>query len=118
MVTNGNTARVAGVTNTGSLNINNNSFLELAGTLTNNGTLNLQSVGNSTDLRITGDLVCSGDVQIDGWVEGDIQSRNITIGEGALVGAGAVVTKDVPAYAIVAGNPARIKGDVREKRQK
>lgn len=42
----------------------------------------------------------------------------ITIGEGALVGAGAVVTKDVPAYAIVAGNPARIKGDVREKRQK
>ncbi|MBX3084514.1 MAG: N-acetyltransferase [Anaerolineae bacterium] len=42
----------------------------------------------------------------------------ITIGEGALVGAGAVVTKDVPAYAIVAGNPARVKGDVREKRQK
>lgn len=32
----------------------------------------------------------------------------ITIGENALVGAGAVVTKDVPANAIVAGNPARI----------
>jgi acetyltransferase-like isoleucine patch superfamily enzyme len=42
----------------------------------------------------------------------------ITIGEGALVGAGAVVTKDVPPYAIVAGNPARIKGDVREKKAK
>jgi len=33
---------------------------------------------------------------------------NITIGENALVGAGSVVTKDVPANAIVAGNPARI----------
>jgi UDP-2-acetamido-3-amino-2,3-dideoxy-glucuronate N-acetyltransferase len=33
-----------------------------------------------------------------------------TIGEYAFVGAGSVVTKDVPAYAIVYGNPARIHG--------
>ena len=33
---------------------------------------------------------------------------NTTIGEDAIVGAGAVVTKDVPSGAIVAGNPARI----------
>jgi len=33
---------------------------------------------------------------------------NITIGENALVGAGSVVTKDVPANAVVAGNPARV----------
>lgn len=32
----------------------------------------------------------------------------ITVGENALVGAGSVVTKDVPANTIVAGNPARI----------
>ena len=32
----------------------------------------------------------------------------ITIGKGAMVGAGAVVTKDVPDNAVVAGNPARI----------
>ncbi len=35
-----------------------------------------------------------------------------TIGKYALVGAGSVVTKDVPDYAIVTGNPARIKGYV------
>ncbi|HEX6729710.1 MAG TPA: acyltransferase [Pyrinomonadaceae bacterium] len=39
----------------------------------------------------------------------------ITIGEHALVGAGAVVTHDVPDFAIVAGVPARVIGDVREK---
>jgi len=33
---------------------------------------------------------------------------NVTIGERAIIGAGSVVTKDVPADTIVAGNPARI----------
>jgi acetyltransferase-like isoleucine patch superfamily enzyme len=34
----------------------------------------------------------------------------ITIGEHAFIGAGAVVVRDVPAYALVVGNPARAKG--------
>ncbi len=37
----------------------------------------------------------------------------LSIGQYAMIGAGAVVTKDVPAYAIVVGNPARISGYVR-----
>ena len=34
--------------------------------------------------------------------------KGVNIGEGAIVGAGSVVTKDIPPYTIVAGNPAKI----------
>jgi acetyltransferase-like isoleucine patch superfamily enzyme len=40
---------------------------------------------------------------------------NVTIGENALIGAGSVVTKDVPANAVVAGNPARLKRFIEAK---
>ena len=39
----------------------------------------------------------------------------VVIGEYALIAAGAVVTKDVPDHTIVAGNPARQIGDIRER---
>ncbi|MGB6228720.1 MAG: acyltransferase [Litorimonas sp.] len=38
----------------------------------------------------------------------------VSVGQWVIVGAGAIVTKSVPDYAIVGGNPARIIGDVRE----
>lgn len=45
----------------------------------------------------------------DVWIgHGAIVLPGITIGTGAAVGAGAVVTKDVPPFAIVVGNPARL----------
>ncbi len=39
----------------------------------------------------------------------------IKIGEYAMIGAGAVVTKDVPAFALVYGNPAKVMGKVNAK---
>jgi len=43
------------------------------------------------------------------WIgAGAIILPNVTIGERAIVGAGAVVTKDVPPYTVVAGVPAKV----------
>jgi acetyltransferase-like isoleucine patch superfamily enzyme len=42
---------------------------------------------------------------------------NVTVGKNALVGAGSVVTKDVPANAIVAGNPAKVFRYIDSKEQ-
>jgi len=41
----------------------------------------------------------------------------ITVGENAVVGAGSVVTKDVPANTIVVGNPARILRKINDKKE-
>lgn len=43
---------------------------------------------------------------------GSILLPGVTIGENAVVGAGSVVTRDVPDFSIVAGNPARVIGRV------
>ena len=49
----------------------------------------------------------------DAWIGcQSIILRGVTIGEGAIVGAGSVVSGDVPPYTIVAGNPARIVREI------
>lgn len=47
----------------------------------------------------------------DVWIGyGAVVFTGVHINRGAIVAAGSIVTKDVPAYAIVAGNPAKVKG--------
>lgn len=59
--------------------------------------------------------VCHGPIIIenDAWLgTGVVVLPNITIGEGAVVGANSVVTKDVEPYTIVGGSPARLIREV------
>ncbi len=65
-----------------------------------------ESAFNVYDLPVKGDIVVGNDV----WFGyGSLIKNGVTIGNGAIIAAGAVVVKDVPAYSVVAGNPARIK---------
>jgi len=49
------------------------------------------------------------DIGRDVWIGGSsVIVSGITIGEGSVIGAGSVVTKDIPAYSIAAGSPARV----------
>lgn len=60
---------------------------------------------NMEDFKNKGDTVVGNDVWL-GYQSTVLPA--VTIGDGAIIGAMSVVTKDVPPYAIVAGNPARI----------
>ena len=60
-------------------------------------------------IRDSGIILKPTSIGNDVWIgAGVIILSGITINDGAIVGAGSVVTKDVPAYAIVAGVPARV----------
>lgn len=70
--------------------------------------------GNAIRRQIP-DFDCFGKIVVKDWAYIGAGSRimmGVTIGEGALVAAGSVVTKSVPPYTIVGGNPAKIIGTI------
>lgn len=58
-------------------------------------------------------------VENDVWIGfGAVLLKGVRVGEGAIIGAGSVVTKDVPAGMFVSGNPARVIGPAEEERER
>lgn len=63
------------------------------------------AAGHPSTLSSRGDVVIGSDV----WIgAGATIMSGVTIGNGAVIGTAAVVTKSVPDYAVVAGNPAKV----------
>ncbi len=75
----------------------------------------------STDLHVRGDLISTGDIHIDGEVDGDVRSVRVTIGETAAVNGSVfadevhvsgAVNGEISAKSVVLTKTAAVKGDV------
>ena len=78
----------------------------------------------STDLTITGNLKTSGDIQVEGTIEGDIRAHLLTVGQSATI-SGEVVADDIVVHGHVKGrvrglkvrltSSAQVEGDIIHK---
>jgi len=78
----------------------------------------------SSDLHVTGNMKTTGDIQIEGTVEGDIRAHLLTVGEGATI-KGEVIADDVVVNGRIVGrvrglkvrltSTARVEGDIIHK---
>ncbi len=78
--------------------------------VTGNVTFHTHGGGNSVR-KIYPDFDCFGKIVVKDWAyigSNSIILPGVTIGEGALVASGSVVTKSVPDFMVVAGNPAKV----------
>ena len=75
----------------------------------------------SADLKVVGDLTCSGDIQIDGTIEGDVKSKTVTVGEGAQINGSisaetvnirGSVSGETRATTVLVSKSARVEGDI------
>lgn len=75
----------------------------------------------SENLKILGDIVCDGDVQIEGVVEGDVRTKTLIVGESALVKGSihceiarirGTVDGEIVARTVFLARTARVRGDI------
>jgi cytoskeletal protein CcmA (bactofilin family) len=78
----------------------------------------------SSDLTVTGNIVTTGDMQVDGVIEGDIRAHLLTVGEGATI-SGEIVADDIVIHGHIRGrvrgikvrltSTAKVEGDIIHK---
>lgn len=78
----------------------------------------------STDLKIQGNLITSGDIQVEGEIEGDIRAHLLTVGQSAVI-SGEVIADDIVVHGHVKGrvrglkvrltSSAQVEGDIIHK---
>ena len=78
----------------------------------------------STDLKIQGNLMTSGDIQVEGQIEGDIRAHLLTVGQSAMI-SGEVIADDIVVHGHVKGrvrglkvrltSSAQVEGDIIHK---
>lgn len=74
------------------------------------GKLMLENCGKKVNIEKNADFSTRVSLGDDVWIGGNVTILpGVKIGSHSIIGACSVVTKDVPEYAIVAGNPAQIK---------
>jgi len=78
----------------------------------------------STDLKVQGNLITSGDIQVEGQIEGDIRAHLLTVGQSATI-SGEVIADDIVVHGHVQGrvrglkvrltSSAQVQGDIIHK---
>ncbi len=78
----------------------------------------------STDLKVEGNLITSGDIQVEGEIEGDIRAHLLTVGQSAQI-SGEVIADDIVVHGHVKGrvrglkvrltSSAQVEGDIIHK---
>ncbi len=101
----GTTSSVSGVTNNGTLNILDNSTLTLNGTLTNNGSVNMLSVGNTTTISVTGAQTIdgTGTINLSNTLSNHIlgAGATLTLGSGQTLQGSGIIGAGSTGFALV-----------------
>lgn len=75
----------------------------------------------SPGLQVTGNMICDGDVQVEGTIEGDVRARNVTVGEsGSIVGhtvaervvVNGKINGKISAPVVILHRSAKVFGDI------